>query len=121
MVKGIGLKAALVAAGVMSTLSPALAQKITCKFGALGNVDFPGTIGMQAMAVKPPALPEEATIAVVAPASPPQERSGIEQATQYFESRGHEVVFGPNHRKVHGYLAGNDEERAWLRARRDTL
>ena len=64
------------------------------------------------MAVKPPALPDEATIAVVAPASPPQERSGIEQATQYFESRGHEVVFGPNHRKVHGYLAGNDEERA---------
>jgi muramoyltetrapeptide carboxypeptidase len=64
------------------------------------------------MAVKPPALPDKATIAVVAPASPPQERSGIEQATQYFESRGHEVVFGPNHRKVHGYLAGNDEERA---------
>jgi muramoyltetrapeptide carboxypeptidase len=64
------------------------------------------------MAVKPPALPDKATIAVVAPASPPQERSGIEQATQYFESRGHEVVFGPNLRKVHGYLAGNDEERA---------
>jgi muramoyltetrapeptide carboxypeptidase len=64
------------------------------------------------MAVKPPALPDKATIAVVAPASPPQERSGIEQATAYFESRGHEVVFGPNHRKVHGYLAGSDEERA---------
>lgn len=64
------------------------------------------------MAVKPPALPDKATIAVVAPASPPQERSGIEQATQYFESRGHEVVFGPNHRKVHGYLAGSDAERA---------
>ena len=64
------------------------------------------------MAVKPPALPDNATIAVVAPASPPQERSGIEQATAYFESRGHEVVFGPNHRKVHGYLAGSDEERA---------
>ena len=62
--------------------------------------------------VKPPALPEKATIAVVAPASPPQTRSGIEQATDYFESRGHEVVFGPNHRKVHGYLAGTDEERA---------
>ena len=64
------------------------------------------------MAVKPPALPEQATIAVVAPASPPQTRSEIEQATAYFESRGHEVVFGPNHRKVHGYLAGTDEERA---------
>ena len=62
--------------------------------------------------VKPPALPENATIAVVAPASAPQTRSEIEQATEYFESRGHTVVFGPNHRKVHGYLAGTDEERA---------
>ena len=63
-------------------------------------------------AIKPPALPEKATIAVVAPASPPQTRSEIEQATAYFEARGHEVVFGPNHRKVHGYLAGTDAERA---------
>jgi len=61
---------------------------------------------------KPPALPEKATIAVVAPASPPQTRSETEQATAYFEARGHRVVFGPNHRKVHGYLAGTDEERA---------
>jgi muramoyltetrapeptide carboxypeptidase len=64
------------------------------------------------VAIKPPALPDNATIAVVAPASPPQTRSGIEQATAYFEGRGHRVVFGPNHRKVHGYLAGTDEERA---------
>lgn len=62
--------------------------------------------------VKPPALPEQATIAVVAPASPPQTRSETEQATQYFEALGHRVVFGPNHRKVHGYLAGTDAERA---------
>ena len=62
--------------------------------------------------IKPPALPEQATIAVVAPASPPQTRSEIEQATAYFEAQGHRVVFGPNHRKVHGYLAGTDEQRA---------
>ncbi len=62
--------------------------------------------------LKPPALPENATIAVVAPSSPAQTRSEMEQATAYFEARGHEVVFGPNHRKVHGYLAGTDEERA---------
>ena len=62
--------------------------------------------------VKPPALPEKAKIAVVAPASPPQARSEIEQATAYFTERGHELVFGPNHRKVHGYLAGTDAERA---------
>jgi muramoyltetrapeptide carboxypeptidase len=62
--------------------------------------------------IKPPALPDQATIAVVAPASPPQARSGIEQATAYFEARGHRVLFGPNHRRVHGYLAGADAERA---------
>lgn len=62
--------------------------------------------------IKPKALPENATIAVVAPASPPQTRSEIEQATAYFEKRGHRVVFGPNHRNVHGYLAGTDRERA---------
>src|SRR6185369_15761124 len=39
-------------------------------------------------------------------------RSGIEQATAYFEARGHRVVFGPHHREVHGYLAGTDEQRA---------
>ena len=62
--------------------------------------------------IKPPALPENARIAVVAPASPMQTRSEAEQAKAYFEARGHEVVFGPNWRKVHGYLAGTDAERA---------
>jgi muramoyltetrapeptide carboxypeptidase len=62
--------------------------------------------------VKPPALRDGATIAVVAPSSPPQTRSDIEQATEYFSGRGYNLVFGPNHRKVHGYLAGTDAERA---------
>jgi muramoyltetrapeptide carboxypeptidase len=62
--------------------------------------------------VKPPALRDQATIAVVAPSSPPQTRSEIEQATAYFENRGHTLVFGPHHRRVHGYLAGTDEQRA---------
>ena len=64
------------------------------------------------MRTKPPPLPDNATIAVVAPSSPPQTRSEIEQATAYFEGRGHRVVLGPHHRKVHGYLAGTDDERA---------
>jgi muramoyltetrapeptide carboxypeptidase len=71
-----------------------------------------GVRGSGRMRLKPPALPDRATIAVIAPASPPQTRSEIEQAAAYFEARGHTVVFGPNHRKVHGYLAGTDEERA---------
>ena len=61
---------------------------------------------------KPPALPDGGRIAVVAPSSPPQTRSEIEQATDYFTQLGYEVVFGPHHREVHGYLAGTDEQRA---------
>ena len=64
------------------------------------------------MRVKPPALPDGATIAIVAPSSPPQTRSEIEQATAYFEQRGYNLAFGPNLRRVHGYLAGTDEQRA---------
>ena len=64
------------------------------------------------MRTKPPALPDGGRIAVVAPSSPPQTRSEIEQATDYFTRLGYEVVFGPHHREVHGYLAGTDEQRA---------
>src|SRR3954447_22371321 len=64
------------------------------------------------MRTKPPALPDGGRIAVVAPSSPPQTRSEIEQATEYFTKLGYEVVFGPHHRDVHGYLAGTDEDRA---------
>src|SRR3954447_7747760 len=62
--------------------------------------------------IKPPALPDGGTIAVVAPSSPPQIRSEIEQATDYFTKLGYDVVFGPHVREVHGYLAGTDEDRA---------
>jgi muramoyltetrapeptide carboxypeptidase len=64
------------------------------------------------MRAKPPALPDGGRIAVVAPSSPPQTRSEIEQATEYFTKLGYEVVFGPHHREVHGYLAGTDAQRA---------
>jgi TRAP-type transport system periplasmic protein len=51
MRKTIGLIAAAFAALTLGHAPDALAQsKITCKFGTLGNVDFPGTIGMQRMA-----------------------------------------------------------------------
>jgi muramoyltetrapeptide carboxypeptidase len=62
--------------------------------------------------INPPALPEHATIAVVAPASPPQIRSDLEQAVAYFEARGHRILLGEHVRAVHGYLAGTDAERA---------
>jgi tripartite ATP-independent transporter DctP family solute receptor len=51
MMKRISVVAALVAAGLLVGWHSASAQvKINCKFGVLGNTDFPGTIGMQRMA-----------------------------------------------------------------------
>ena len=45
------LAACALASGLLASVAPAFAQgKITCKFGVLGNADFPGTIGMQRMA-----------------------------------------------------------------------
>jgi muramoyltetrapeptide carboxypeptidase LdcA involved in peptidoglycan recycling len=41
------------------------------------------------MRTKPPALPDGGRIAVVAPSSPPQIRSEIEQATDYFTKLGY--------------------------------
>ena len=67
---------------------------------------------MSAARVKPPALPDRARIAVVAPSSPMQTRSDAEQARAYFEARGHEVIFGKHLNEVHGYLAGTDAQRA---------
>jgi len=51
MRKSIGLFAATLAAWLLAQAPATHAQaKITCKFGVLGNVEFPGTIGMQRMA-----------------------------------------------------------------------
>ena len=62
--------------------------------------------------IKPPALRDGATIASSRRRARRRSRSEIEQATAYFERRGYDLVFGPNHRRVHGYLAGTDEQRA---------
>ena len=64
------------------------------------------------MRTRPPALPDGGRIAVVAPSSPPQTRSEIEQATAHFTRLGYDVVFGQHPRKVHGDLAGTDAQRA---------
>jgi tripartite ATP-independent transporter DctP family solute receptor len=51
MKRNLTLAAGALAAGLLAAIAPAFAQsKITCKFGVLGNADFPGTIGMQRMA-----------------------------------------------------------------------
>lgn len=52
------------------------------------------------------------TIGLVAPASTPSSEEKIEKGAAYLEQLGYRVKFGKHIRKIHGYLAGTDEERA---------
>ena len=75
-----------------STSAPSSATPAACAatgWPSTRTTPGPRAVRVPPMRTKPPALPENATIAVVAPSSPPQTRSEIEQATAYFEARGH--------------------------------
>jgi len=63
-------------------------------------------------AVTPSALPSGGLIGLVSPATTVGDLSRIEKAARYLEGRGYRVAVGENVRKVHGYLAGTDAERA---------
>jgi muramoyltetrapeptide carboxypeptidase len=58
----------------------------------------------------PKALKKGDTIGVIAPASPPNMKR-LEKAIPFFTNLGLHVKLGKNIEKVHGYLAGTDEER----------
>ncbi len=62
--------------------------------------------------IKPPKLRKGSTIGLIAPASTPSTEEKIEKGTNYLEQFGYHVKFGEHIRKLHGYLAGTDEERA---------
>jgi muramoyltetrapeptide carboxypeptidase len=62
--------------------------------------------------IKPQKLRKGSTIGLVAPASTPSTEEKIEKGAAYLERLGYRVKFGENIRKLHGYLAGTDEERA---------
>lgn len=64
------------------------------------------------MILKPARLKTGDVIGVVAPASPVEKEDKIERATRYLEGLGFRVAFGKHVHKVHGYLAGTDQERA---------
>lgn len=63
-------------------------------------------------ALKPQKLRKRDVIGVIAPASPPSKPEKIESGIRYLESIGYRVKVGGHVRKVHGYLAGTDEQRA---------
>jgi muramoyltetrapeptide carboxypeptidase len=62
--------------------------------------------------IKPQRLHKGSIIGLVAPASTPLIEEKIENGADYLEQLGYRVKFGDHIRKMHGYLAGTDEERA---------
>ncbi|MGD1043817.1 MAG: LD-carboxypeptidase [Bacteroidota bacterium] len=61
--------------------------------------------------IKPSRLHKGSIIGLVAPASTPSTEEKIEKGAAYLEQVGYRVKFGEHIRKLHGYLAGTDEER----------
>lgn len=61
--------------------------------------------------IKPKKLKKGDLIGVISPASSPNELERIEKGVKYLEGLGYKVEVGKNVGKVHGYLAGTDEER----------
>lgn len=71
----------------------------------------PVASGARGAPVRPAALQPGATVALVAPASPP-DSAAVETARRGLESQGFRVKVAPNVGRRVGYLAGDDEERA---------
>lgn len=61
--------------------------------------------------IKPKRLRNGDLIGLITPASPVADSSRIEKAVHYLERLGYRVTVGEHVGKVHGYLAGVDEER----------
>jgi muramoyltetrapeptide carboxypeptidase len=61
--------------------------------------------------IKPNKLVNGDVIGIVSPASSPDNMDKIEKGVNYLENLGYRVEIGENVGKVHGYLAGTDEER----------
>ena len=61
--------------------------------------------------LKPKRLRKGDLIGIVTPASPVADLSKINRGVQYLEGLGYRVIIGEHVGKVHGYLAGSDDER----------
>lgn len=62
--------------------------------------------------LKPPHLKKGDLIGLISPASKIADATRIERATRYLESLGYRTTVGPGTARLHGYLAGTDDERA---------
>lgn len=64
------------------------------------------------MLIRPRHLSPGDTLGIVAPASAPPDPKSIDKAVAALEGLGFKVRLAPNARKRHGFLAGNDRDRA---------
>lgn len=62
------------------------------------------------MRIRPKRLQRGDTVAVISPSSPPN-LENLKRALHFLEERGLKVKMGKSVERVHGYLAGTDEER----------
>lgn len=62
--------------------------------------------------IHPQRLKKGDVIGIITPASPVADPARIERGVRYLESLGYRTLIGAHVGKVHGYLAGTDEERA---------
>lgn len=62
--------------------------------------------------IKPNRLQKGDVIGIISPASSPDDLTRIDTGVHYLETLGYRVEVGKHVGKIHGYLAGNDEERA---------
>jgi len=62
--------------------------------------------------LKPSALKRGDLIGLISPASKIADTSRIDRGVRYLEGLGYRTTIGANATKLHGYLAGTDEERA---------
>lgn len=61
--------------------------------------------------IKPKRLEKNDVIGIIAPASPPEDSTRIENGVRYLESLGYRVEIGKHVYSKKGYLAGEDHER----------
>ncbi|MGE5805394.1 MAG: S66 peptidase family protein [Ignavibacteria bacterium] len=62
--------------------------------------------------IKPSRIQKGDVIGIISPASSPEDLTRIDSGVRYLESLGYRVELGRHVGKIHGYLAGSDEERA---------
>lgn len=82
-----------------------------CAPAATGGGPMPAVPAARVAFVKPPALHPGGTVALVAPASPP-DPAAVETARRGLEAQGFRVKVARNVGARWGYLAGDDQERA---------